>query len=297
MQSILITGTSSGFGRLAALELARRGHRVFAGMRHVDGVRAEAAASLQREARAAGGTLEVLSLDVTSGDSVAAAVDHVVRVSGRLDVLVNTAGVAAAGISEAFTAEDAQRIFDVNFFGALRTMRAVLPTMRAQRRGLLVQVSSVLGREVVPFLALYEASKFALEGFFEASRHELAAVGVDVVLVQPGTFPTTAMPTNLAVPSDPSRSAGYPQVVPHLEAFVAGLAGYAASGHAPDPQLVADAIAVTIETPAGQRQARVVVDPNGGGGAARINEVSAAVQSGILAGLGLADPLRLAIDG
>jgi NAD(P)-dependent dehydrogenase (short-subunit alcohol dehydrogenase family) len=283
MANVLITGTSSGFGRVTALELARRGHRVFAGMRAPQS-RADGAAEKLR-ADAAGTSLEVVDLDVTDEAQVAAVVAHV----GAVDVLINNAGIAAGGITESFTVQDAQRIFDVNVFGPMRLVRAVLPGMRGRGEGLIVNVTSTLSREVTPFLAIYEGSKFALEGLWEAWRYELTPYGIEVVLVQPGTFPTTAIVPNLLPPSDPARAGEYGEILSRVEQFFAGMASYAQSGQAPDPQLVADSIARVLEAPAGERPVRVVVDPKGPGAAARLNEAAAREQAAIMSHFGLQD--------
>jgi NAD(P)-dependent dehydrogenase (short-subunit alcohol dehydrogenase family) len=297
MANILITGTSSGFGRVTALELARRGHQVFAGMRAPE-TRPDGAAHRLRE-EAAGSSLEVVALDVTNEAAVEAAVAHVVARVGHLDVVVNNAGVAAGGVTEAFTVADAQRLFDVNFFGQLRLARAVLPAMRERGAGLLVNVTSTLSREIVPFLAIYEASKFALEGLWEAWRYELTGHGIEVVLVQPGTFPTTAIVQNLLQPGDPARVAGYADLLPRIEGFFGGMAAYAQSGQAPEPVRVAEAVADVVEAPAGTRPVRVVVDPNGPGSAARLNALAATEQAAILGNLGLEELLtpRLPVKG
>jgi NAD(P)-dependent dehydrogenase (short-subunit alcohol dehydrogenase family) len=284
--NVLVTGTSSGFGYLTAIELAQRGHRVFAGMRAPTTRRDGAATRLRDEA---GARLEVVELDVTDQASVDAAVALVAERGAELDAVVNNAGLAAGGITESFTAEDAQRLFDVNVLGSLRVARAALPGMRARGRGLVVNVTSTLGREIIPFIALYEGTKFALEGMWEAWRYELSSQHIDVVLVQPGTFPTTAMVPNMLPPSDPGRAAGYGALLPRMETFFGGLGEYARSGHAPAPRLVAAAIADVVALPAGERPARVVVDPNGGGGAARLNALAAKEQAAILDKLGLAD--------
>lgn len=283
---ILISGTSSGFGRLTALELVRRGHTVFAGIRDAGGRRAAAAQALVEAAQGAPGALTVLDLDVTSDalvDAAAAAANE----GGPLDVLVNNAGVAAGGVTESFTPEDLRRLFEVNVLGVQRMFRAVLPGMRAAGAGLIVTVSSTLGREVTPFLGGYCASKFALEALLEDYRYELGMLGIDCVTVQPGTFPTTDIVPNLLQPSDPGRAGGYGPLLPLLEGFFAGLGAYAQSGQAPSPQLVADAIADLVATPHGARPRRVVIDPNGPGGASRLNAASDEVQEKVLSALGL----------
>ena len=284
--NVLVTGTSSGLGFATAAALARRGHRVFAGMRAPE-TRGDGAPQGLREA--GGASLEVLPLDVESDASVATAVARITAAVGPLDVVVNNAGIAAAGVTESFTAADAQRIFDINVLGPLRVARATLPGMRSRGRGLFVNVTSTLGREVLPFLALYEGTKFALEGLWEAWRYELTSVGVDVVLVQPGTFPTTRIVANMLPPSEPERAASYAALQPRMGRFFDDLAAYARDERAPQPALVAEAIANVIGLPPGQRPTRVVVDPNGPGAAARINALADQEQASILAHLGLSD--------
>src|SRR5215813_316921 len=153
-KTILITGTSTGFGRDTAETLAHAGHRVFASMRDVAGHN-----RLPAEAARAKG-LDVVEIDVTDDASVERGVASVLERAGRLDVLVNNAGIGSAGISEAFTTDQLRALFDVNVFGVQRTLRAVLPGFRRQGEGLVVNIGSILGRLTFPFFGLYGASKF-----------------------------------------------------------------------------------------------------------------------------------------
>ena len=205
---VLITGTSTGFGNEAALRLARRGHHVFATMRDAQGRNAQPRAELERAAGTEKLKLEVLELDVTNDDSIARAVDAALRQAGRLDVVVNNAGYAGIGITEAYTVEQFQQMFDVNVFGVVRVNRAVLPAMRKQRDGLLIHVSSGAGRVAVPAMAAYCASKFALEALADTYRYELGPFGIDSVLVEPGIYRTPIF-DRLAAPADRDRLAAY----------------------------------------------------------------------------------------
>ena len=286
-ETVLVTGASSGFGRLTALALAQRGYRVCAGVRDPAGRNAVAAAALTEAARGLAGELRVVALDVTDEGSCERAVAQVLADGGALDVLINNAGVAAAGLVETFTPADAQRLFDVNVFGVLRMLRAALPGMRARRRGLVVYVSSTDGREVMPFLGLYDASKAALESLAEATSYELAPLGIDSVIVQPGTFPTTSILANLVPAGDPARAEGYGEVAALPAGLFAGLDALVRSGEAPDPGLVAEAIVEAVGRPHGHRPRRVVVDPSGADRTARANAVADAVQSELLAQFGL----------
>ena len=183
----LITGSSSGFGLLTSIELAKAGFRVVATMRDL-GRRdrldqAAAAASVT-------GRLDIRSLDVTNFDALPAFVDGVVRDHGRVDVLVNNAGFAVAGFAEDIKLEELRRQFETNFFGTVAMTKAVLPTMRRQRSGHIIMVSSVGGLLGSVSLSSYSASKHALEGWSESLRLEVNALGIKVVLVEPGAYLT-----------------------------------------------------------------------------------------------------------
>ena len=198
-KTILITGASSGFGRGTAETLARAGHRVFATMRDPRVRNRDHARALE------GHGIEVVELDVTSDASVEAAVKAILQSAGRIDVLINNAGVASAGITEAFTADQAKVIFNTNVVGLLRTSRAVLPAMRGQRDGLIINIGSILGRVTFPFFGIYGASKFAVEALTDSLRYEVSQLGIEVTLVQPSAYPT-AMYSNIQQPADLDRT-------------------------------------------------------------------------------------------
>jgi NAD(P)-dependent dehydrogenase (short-subunit alcohol dehydrogenase family) len=168
----LVTGASSGIGEATAQRLALAGYKVY-------GTSRRGSSSDQR-------SFEMLALDVTSDASVAAVVSEVIRLEGRIDVLVNNAGfsTAPAGAEES-SIEQAQSIFDTNFFGTVRMTRAVVPHMRRQRSGRIINVSSVLGFLPAPYMALYAASKHAVEGYSESLDHELRTRGIRVSLIEP----------------------------------------------------------------------------------------------------------------
>ena len=172
---ILVTGCSSGIGRATAVALAARGHRVFASARNRNDL-----AELER------GDLTALALDVTDPGTIAAAVENVLSRSGRIDVLVNNAGYGQYGSVEEVTLEEWRAQFDVNLFGTLAVTQAVLPAMRKQQRGRIINVSSVAGKLGIPFAAPYCASKHAIEAMSDALRVEVAPFGIHVVLIEPG---------------------------------------------------------------------------------------------------------------
>ena len=172
-QVVLVTGASAGIGKATAEHLAARGYRVFAGARRPDAV----------------GLLhgpELVALDVTDDASVSAAVASVLEKTGRIDALVNNAGSSILGAVEETSIDQARSLLETNVLGVLRMSQAVLPTMRRQNAGRIVNVSSVVGFLPSPYMAVYAASKHAIEGLSESMDHEVRGFGVRVVLVEPG---------------------------------------------------------------------------------------------------------------
>ena len=184
---VVITGASSGFGLLTSVEFARAGFRVVASMRDV--TRRD---TLDAALRASGiaGTVEVRALDVTHFDKIPQFINGVVHDYGRVDVLVNNAGFAVAGFAEDIRLEELRLQFETNFFGAVAMTKAVLPVMRHQRSGHIIQISSIGGLQGSMTVSSYSASKHALEGWSESLRLELNPLGIKVVLVEPGAFDT-----------------------------------------------------------------------------------------------------------
>lgn len=183
----LITGTSSGFGLLTVITLAKQGYRVVATMRDLS--RREELARLAEQAGISE-RVQVVQLDVTDPESVQKAVGTVLQNNGRIDILVNNAGFAVGGFIEEVSMEDWRRQMETNLFGLIAVTRAVLPVMREQKQGLIINLSSVSGLSGFPGYAPYAASKFAVEGFTESLRHEMSSFGVRVVLVEPGAYRT-----------------------------------------------------------------------------------------------------------
>jgi NAD(P)-dependent dehydrogenase (short-subunit alcohol dehydrogenase family) len=183
----IITGCSSGFGLLSGLELARAGFRVVATMR--DLARRE---RLDEATRSQGlaGLIEVRQLDVTRFDTLPGFVESVVRDYGRVDTLVNNAGFAVAGFAEDMSLDEIRLQFETNFFGAVAMTQAVLPVMRKQRSGHIIQISSIAGVHGSFTVSSYSASKHALEGWSESLRTEVNPLGIKVVLIEPGSFQT-----------------------------------------------------------------------------------------------------------
>jgi len=190
----LITGCSSGFGLLAAVEMARAGFRVVATMRNL-----EKRGPLDAAAKEAGVELDVRRLDITEFDSLPGFIDQLVRDSGRLDVLVNNAGMAVSGFAEDMLLSEIRRQFETNFFGHVALTKAALPVMRKQRSGHIIQISSISGLVAQPVISSYSASKHALEGWSEALRLETHSLGIRVVLVEPGAYATDIWVKNVVL--------------------------------------------------------------------------------------------------
>jgi len=181
----LITGSSSGIGLATSLYLARRGYTVWATMRNL-----EKASELRKIIESERLPIELAQLDVCDDSSVKEAVAQILQKSGRIDVLINNAGYGLRGAIEEVSLDEWKRQFETNFYGVIRVTQAVLPQMRAQRSGAIVNISSVLGRMAIPFSGPYTASKFALEGLTETLRYELAPWNIKVVLIEPGFIAT-----------------------------------------------------------------------------------------------------------
>jgi NADP-dependent 3-hydroxy acid dehydrogenase YdfG len=278
-KAILVTGASSGFGRLTAEKLAGSGHKVFAGFRSVDGAKKQVADELASK------NIKVLKLDVIDQASVDRAVSQLLSDSGgQLDVVINNAGMASAGISETFTPEQVRELFEVNVFGVQRVLRATLPTLRAQHSGLVINVGSILGRVTLPFFGLYGASKMAIEALTDSYRYELSQLGVDVVLVQPSAHPTN-MYAAAQQPADAGRAARYGEVAEIPGKIMQTFVGLFQGANAPNPQDVANAIYTIVNVGAGQRPERVVVGPPFGTDA--VNEAVAPIQRSVIDSLGL----------
>jgi len=250
---VFITGTNSGFGYLTAKNCAAKGYTVYATIRDINGRNAEKAKEL-----AAIENINVIDLDVTNGEAVTKAVAEIIAKEGQLDVLVNNAGYFGGGIAEAYTEQDVENMFDVNVKGTWRTIKACLPQMRKQGEGLIVNTSSGLGRFSAPFMTVYNSTKFAVEGLTEGLHYEVRPLGVDVVLIQPGAFPTEIFGKS-TYGSDSEIYNQYGDLAKVPEQIGAGM-GQMFEAMKPNPQMVPDAILKLIETPKGQRPLRTVVD-------------------------------------
>ncbi|NRB46534.1 MAG: SDR family oxidoreductase [Saprospiraceae bacterium] len=286
---ILVTGASGGFGKLTVNTLLSSGHQVAASMRNPQGKNQAVATELENAGA------KIVEIDVTDDDSVSNGVQKAIELLGGLDVVVNNAGVGVLGIQEDFTIEDMQKLFDINVFGIQRVNRAALPHLRQQGSGLLVHISSLLGRIALPFYGPYNASKWAVEALAENYRVELSGFGIDSCLVEPGGYPTTFM-DSLIQPSDKSRTEHYGDFAHAPKALFDNFEGALASNPAQNPQHVADAILKVIETPDGERPMRTVVDNMGmGDHIAKYNGHLQQVMEGIYGAFGMDGMLKLKV--
>ncbi|MFC3748618.1 SDR family oxidoreductase [Paenibacillus sp. GCM10012306] len=229
----LITGSSSGFGLLTAITLAKKGFKVAATMRNLS-----RSSELEQQARQEGvlDKLYFIHMDVTDQASIDTAVGKVAATFGRIDVLVNNAGYAVGGFVEEVTMEEWRGQIDTNLFGLIAVTKAVLPLMREQKSGTIINVGSISGLSGFPGYAPYAASKFAVEGFSESLRHEMSPFGIKVVIVEPGSFRTPIWDKGL----DSIHSSPDSPYSERLDAVLHYTRKTAES--APDPQQVADLI-------------------------------------------------------
>lgn len=241
MAVVLITGCSRGIGLLTALHFSRKGHVVFASMRNTS-----IAGELERAAENENLHIEVVQLDITDEASVKRAVADVLASAGRIDVLINNAGVGFHGPIEDADLNEAREIFETNVFGPLRLTQAVLPTMREQRSGTIVNVSSIAGVVAEPYNGIYAASKHALEAASEVLYFECHPFGIRVAIIEPGGFDTRGY--RVAREREELRFA---EGSPHLEyglRFTAALKKLPGGGEPGNPQVVAEAIYDAVHT-------------------------------------------------
>jgi NAD(P)-dependent dehydrogenase (short-subunit alcohol dehydrogenase family) len=225
---VLVTGVSSGIGQESARYLLERGMQIFGTVRNVN-------------ATSASPGLHLVQMDVTDAESVHDAVQLVLAQAGRIDALVNNAGYVLSGALEETSIAEAQEQFDTNFFGILRVIQAVLPTMRQQQAGRIVNISSVLGFLPAPYMGIYGASKFAVEGYTETLDHEVRHFGIRALLVEPPYINTPLNTKGKHVATTlPAYAASRHQATSAMNVYLR---------NAPGPQLVAAAVYQAITQP------------------------------------------------
>jgi len=256
-KTIFITGTSTGFGKLTAVTLAKAGNSVIAGMRGING-RNEAAA----QELASLPNIEVVEIDVTSDASVKTAFESMLAKYGNIDVLINNAAVSGFGLLEAYSINQVKNMFEVNFFGVLRTYQAVLPGMRKAKNGLIINITSGASGHTLPFMIPYLASKFGVESITEGLQDELSEYGIENVSIQPGVYPTEMNNGSKAgVNADkPEIIADYGEAATQkFNAIGSALFGKMAEFKM-DPQTIADGILQLVNMKKGSRPLRFPLD-------------------------------------
>src|SRR5436190_18395304 len=289
---IVITGASSGFGRLSANALARTGHTVYATMRDTAGRNAPQVADVKKFAHDNKVDMRPIELDVSSEKSIEAAIRQIVAEQSRLDVLMHNAGHMVFGPAEAFTPEQLAELYDINVLSTQRVNRVALPQMRKQRQGLLIWVSSSSSAGgTPPYLAPYFAAKAGMDALAVVYARELTRWGIETTIIVPGAFTGgTNHFAHAGSPADKARAAEY-EAGPYKGFADDVLKGFA-SIVPPDANVegVADAIVKVVDTPFGKRPFRVHYDPTQDG-AEVVNVVSDRVRAELLRRIGLGDLL------
>ena len=253
---IVITGSSTGFGALMVRTFDKEGHTVIATMRNVAGSNAEHAKTL-----GALPNTTVIDMDVTDDAAVNRAIAAIYAQHNRIDVLINNAGIYGGGVLESYSVPQVQKLFDVNVWGVLRVNNAVLPAMRAAKDGLIITVSSQVGRISLPLQSAYNASKFALEGLIEGAYTELIGQGVEAVLLEPGGFLTEII-SKVHVNGDREGiQESYGPALTEVQQNIRQAFGKLFTESAPNPKLIADAALHLVNTEKGKRPLRTPVDP------------------------------------
>lgn len=259
MKTVIITGSSNGFGYLSALTLARKGYNVWATMRDVNGKNKSKKEELESIALVENIAITVAELDVTSDNSTNNLVDRLINEEENgLDVLVNNAGVMYVGITEAYSLEQAQEQFDTNFFGVIRTSKAFLPLLKKSNDGLIINISSLAGRLVFPYFGIYCASKFALEAYSQSLKYELKPLGVDVSVIEPGPYPSGLLYSG-PKEDDTATLESYGEMAGVPKAMLQNFDQFYKSDDSPNPQEIPDAILNVIELQKGNRPIRQAV--------------------------------------
>jgi len=275
MKNIIITGSSSGFGLKAAKDFADQGYQVFATMRNPEEKNKNSKAELESHST----KIKVVDMDVTKDASVKEAMANILAEAGNIDILINNAGIMYLGITEGFSVEQAKFQMETNYYGAIRVMQAVLPSMRKAGSGLIINTSSLVGRMSPPFFGTYTATKHALEGYSQALRYEVSPFGVDIVMVEPGPFGTGLLESG-QVPAHNEVLESYGELAGVPSAMGENFAQMLQSENAPDPQWVVDAYLKLADLPFGSRPTRTVVGITWG--TDEINTLTQPIQDNIL---------------
>jgi NAD(P)-dependent dehydrogenase (short-subunit alcohol dehydrogenase family) len=252
MKKIIVTGSASGFGLQTVQILAKKGHTVYATMRNINTKNAEVARGLKTWAKANDADIRIIELDVTSVTSVKKAMTQIIQDGGQIDVLINNAGLLIWGLSETLSTKQLEQIFQVNVFGADRMNKAVLPYMRLQNSGLLIQLSSGLSRLHLPYLGAYSATKAAIDTLAETLHYELRETGIDSIIIQPGAYPSTDLFTKLIPADTPSVANNYGEFGSKIKQGIRTM--FTHTQQSREPIEVAHLIAEIIDSPREKRK-------------------------------------------
>jgi NAD(P)-dependent dehydrogenase (short-subunit alcohol dehydrogenase family) len=259
MKTIILTGASSGLGLNTAKYLCAKGYHVIATMRDIVDRNSNVKDELLEYAIAQNGQIDVLELDITCENSITAFMEIVVTKTSNIYCLINNAGLGALGFIESFSLAQAKQVFDVNFFGILNLTNAILPVLRKSNDSLIINISSAGGRLCFPFLGLYNASKYALEGLSESWKMELAHMGIDICLIEPGAYPSE-LHNNRLIPSKTEIINDYGDLKDApMEMVNAMVEAFSKMDELPDSDEIAIKIEELIELTFGDRPIRSVV--------------------------------------
>jgi len=259
MKTIILTGASSGLGLNTAKYLCAKGYHVIATMRDISDRNSNVKDELYQYSLAHNGQIDVLELDITCEKSIAAFMETVVTKASNIYCLINNAGLGALGFIESFSLAQAKQVFDVNFFGILNLTNAVLPILRKNNDSLIINISSAGGRLCFPFLGLYNASKYALEGLSETWKMELQHMGIDICLIEPGAYPSE-LHNNRLIPSKTEIINQYGDIKnAPMEMVDAMVEAFSKMDELPNSDEIAIKIEELIELKFGDRPIRSVV--------------------------------------
>lgn len=279
MKKVVVTGTSSGFGEGAVKAFADNGYQVCGTMRGIAGRNAARKTSLESYSP----NISIIEVDVADDESVIAGFAQILN-EGPIDILINNAGIMYQGITEAISVAQVKEQMETNFYGPIRTMQAVLPSMRDANSGLIVNCSSILGRISAPFFGTYSATKNALEAYSQAIRYEIAKFGIDIVIVEPGPFVTGLIALN-KVPAKTDVLEAYGELAVLPAATGAHFPQEVQPGSDYDPKWVVDALLDLAAMSAGNRPVRKVVGIDWG--VIEMNIMTQPIQDRILNIMGL----------
>ncbi len=277
---VLITGTSSGFGKLIVKLLCKSNFKVIATMRDVNGKNAKIANELNGLSE----NVIVEDLDVTCSNSIKKAISNTIKKFNKIDVVVNNAGIMNVGLAQGFTISQLEKQMDVNYIGVARIFKEVIPYMKKKNDGLFITISSIAGRIIFPFLSTYNPSKFAVEALAEIYRYELSPFKIDSVIIEPGPFPTNLI-QNSPRPEDTKCLKDYGELSNAAEKTMERFQEFMKNNPDCDSNLIPKAIVKLINLSYGKRPLRTVCGLDYG--VKNINTVTKKYQDAILQQMGL----------